>query len=162
MCAVAGLVGEIGGPVRGLPGGFVLAELITFAILTPFVWWTIDFLLAGRVPWRTLFPAAVATAIFALLLGAFSRVYFSSTVIADDRTYGAIGAVFSLMTWLTAVGAVIILGAVAGGVGTSDHRVGAGSAHKRRSLSSPSLGRGSTGDQLARSAANSASSMGCG
>jgi membrane protein len=116
MCAVAGLVGEIGGPVRGLPGGFVLAERITFAILTPFVWGTIAFLLAGRVPWQTLFPAAVATAIFALLLGAFSRVYFSSTVIADDRTYGAIGAVFSLMTWLTAVGAVIILGAVAGGV----------------------------------------------
>ena len=61
------------------------------------------------------FPAAVATAIFALLLGAFSRVYFSSTIIADDRTYGAIGAVFSLMTWLTAVGVVIILGSVAGG-----------------------------------------------
>jgi membrane protein len=67
-------------------------------------------------PWRTLFPAAVATAVFALLLGAFSRVYFSSTIIADDRTYRAIGALFSLMTWLTAVGAVIILGAVAGGV----------------------------------------------
>jgi membrane protein len=116
MCAVAGLVGEIGGPVRRLPGGFVLSELLTFAILTPFVWWTMHFLLAGRVPWRTLFPAAVATAIFALLLGAFSRLYFSSTIIADDRTYGAIGAVFSLVTWLTAVGAVIILGAVAGGV----------------------------------------------
>jgi hypothetical protein len=26
MCAVAGLVGEIGGPVRGLPRGFVLAD----------------------------------------------------------------------------------------------------------------------------------------
>jgi len=56
-----------------------------------------------------------ATVVFALLLGAFSRVYFSSTIIADDRTYGAIGAVFSLMTWLTAVGVVIILGSVAGG-----------------------------------------------
>ena len=116
MCAIAGLVGEIGGPVRGLPGG-VRARGTHYLRDSHAICLVDDrFSIGWSSPWRTLLPAAVATAIFALLLGAFSRVYFSSTIIADDRTYGAIGAVFSLMTCLTAVGAVIILGAVAGGV----------------------------------------------
>ena len=33
---------------------------------------------------------------------------------SDSRTYGTIGAVFSILTWFIAIGAVIILGAVAG------------------------------------------------
>jgi membrane protein len=44
----------------------------------------------------------------------FSRFYFSSTIISDSRTYGTIGAVFGILTWLIAIGAVIILGAVVG------------------------------------------------
>jgi uncharacterized BrkB/YihY/UPF0761 family membrane protein len=44
----------------------------------------------------------------------FSKFYFSDTVISDSKTYGTIGAMFSLMTWFTAIGAVIILAAVAG------------------------------------------------
>ena len=113
MCAVAGLVGEIGGPVEALGGSCSRNSLPSrfsrhlFGGHRSFIGWS--------SPMPGTFPAAVATAIFALLLGAFSRVYFSSTIIADDRTYGAIGAVFSLMTWLTAVGVVIILGSVAGG-----------------------------------------------
>jgi membrane protein len=47
-------------------------------------------------------------------LGVFSQFYFSSTIISDSRTYGAIDAVFSILTWFIAIGAVIILGAVAG------------------------------------------------
>lgn len=46
----------------------------------------------------------------------FSKFYFSSTSISDSRTYGAIGAVFSILTWFIDIGTVIILGAVAGGV----------------------------------------------
>jgi len=37
-----------------------------------------------------------------------------TSIISDSRTYGMIGAVFAIMTWLIAIGAVIILGAVAG------------------------------------------------
>jgi uncharacterized BrkB/YihY/UPF0761 family membrane protein len=49
-------------------------------------------------------------------LGIFSKFYFSETIISDSRTYGAIGAIFGIMTWFIAIGAVIILGAVAGAV----------------------------------------------
>jgi membrane protein len=41
-------------------------------------------------------------------------IIFSSTVISDDKKYGSIGVVFALMSWLIAIGVVIILGAVAG------------------------------------------------
>ena len=35
-------------------------------------------------------------------------------LISDDDKYGLIGIVFALLSWLTAIGVVIILGAVAG------------------------------------------------
>ncbi|HWS44425.1 MAG TPA: YhjD/YihY/BrkB family envelope integrity protein [Acidimicrobiia bacterium] len=109
LCATVGLASVLG-PRGGLP----VIELVTFAIFTPFVWWTMHFLLAGRVPWRRLFPSAVATGLFAIGLGVFSHLYFSSTIISDHRIYGPIGAMFSILTWLVAIAAVIILGAVAG------------------------------------------------
>jgi membrane protein len=90
--------------------------LVTVAIWTPFFWWTMHFLLAGRVPWRRLLPAAIATGVFYAGLGVISEFYFSSTIISDSRTYGAIGAVFGILTWFVAIGAVLILGAVAGAV----------------------------------------------
>jgi membrane protein len=84
--------------------------------MAAFFWWTMDFLLAGRVPWSKLLPSAILTGIFYGGLGVFSRFYFSGTIITDSKTYGTIGAIFGIMTWLIAIGAVIILGAVAGAV----------------------------------------------
>ena len=72
------------------------------------------FLLAGRVPWRRLLPSAIFTGAFYAGLGIFSKFYFSSTITSDSRTYGTIGAILGILTWFVAIGAVIILGAVAG------------------------------------------------
>jgi membrane protein len=80
------------------------------------------FLLAGRVAWRRLLPSAVATGVCFAGLGVFSKFYFSATIIADNKTYGVIGAIFTIMTWLIAIGAVIILGAVAGAVWADRNR----------------------------------------
>ena len=41
-------------------------------------------------------------------------VIFTGMVTSDDKEYGSIGVVFALMSWLIAIGVVIILGAVAG------------------------------------------------
>ena len=101
-------------PVSAVAGGGWLAPLVTVAIMAPFFWWTMHFLLAGRVRWRTLLPSAIITGVFYGGLGAFSKFYFSGTIISDSKTYGAIGAIFGIMTWFIAIGAVIILGAVAG------------------------------------------------
>jgi len=100
-------------PVSRAAGGW-LAPLVTVAVLTPFVWWTMHFLLAGRVPWRRLLPSAIITGVFFGGLGVFSKFYFSETIISDSKTYGTIGEIFGIMTWFIAIGAVIILGAVAG------------------------------------------------
>jgi membrane protein len=116
LCLVLAVQAVAGRPVRSAAAGGGLVELVNFAVMTPFFWWTMHFLLAGRVPWRTLLPSAVATGVFFVGLGVFSKFYFSATITSDSRTYGTIGAVFSIMTWFVAIGAVIILGAVAGAV----------------------------------------------
>jgi membrane protein len=116
LCLVLVADSVAGRPVRDAAGGVVLTELVTLAITTPFFWWSMHFLLAGRVSWRALLPAAIATGVFFAGLGIFSKFYFSSTIISDSRTFGAIGAVFGILTWFVAIGAVLILGAVAGAV----------------------------------------------
>ena len=103
-------------PVSAAAAGGWLAPLVTVAIMTPFFWWTMHFLLAGRVRWRTLLPSAIITGVFRSGLGVFSKFYFSETIISDSKTYGTIGAISGIMTWFIAIGAVIILGAVAGAV----------------------------------------------
>jgi uncharacterized BrkB/YihY/UPF0761 family membrane protein len=75
----------------------------------------------GRLRWRPLLPAAIATGVFSAGLGVFSTLYFSSSIISDSKTYGTIGAVLSLVTWFIAIGSVIILGAVAGAVWSDRH-----------------------------------------
>jgi len=114
VCTAVTLETLVGRAARNLAGGVVLAEFVPLVVMTPFFWWTMHFLLAGRIPWRKLLPSAIATGVFLTGLGFFSRIYFSATIVSDSKTYGAIGAVFSIVTWLIATGAVIILGAVAG------------------------------------------------
>jgi membrane protein len=123
----------ISNPVHAA-GGPVTQGLVTYAGTAAFIWWTMHFLLAGRVPWHRLIHAAVVTALLWIGLELFSSVYFSSAIISDSRLYGTIGVVFTLLTWFIAIGAVIVLGAVAGATwdqrkgrsrGTrSDHRIG--------------------------------------
>ena len=95
-------------------GGPVLLAVIGLVVLTGFWWFTMWFLLAGRVPWRALFSSAVATAVFWVGMEAVFSVIFSGMVTSYDKKYGPIGVVFALMSWLIAIGVVIILGAVAG------------------------------------------------
>src|SRR6516162_1628160 len=42
-----------------------------------------------------------------------TKFYFSSTITSDRNTYVTIGAIFGILTCFVAIGAVIILGAVA-------------------------------------------------
>jgi membrane protein len=114
LCLAVAVETVVGRPLRDLAGGTWLIQVFTLAGTTIFFWWTMRFLLAGRVPWRGLLPSAIATGLLIVGLGVFSKFYFSSTIVSDSKTFGAIGAVFSIMTWFVAIGAVIIIGAVAG------------------------------------------------
>ncbi len=116
LCGVVAFESVVGRPARNVAGGRGLVDVVTFAIFTPFFWWSMHFLLGGRVKWRPLFPAAIATGLLFAVLGILSELYFSASIITDTRTFGAIGAVFTILTWLIAIGVVIIVGAAAGAV----------------------------------------------
>jgi len=103
----------ISGPVRAA-GGPVLQGLVSYAGTAAFFWWTMYFLLAGRVPWRRLIHAVILTSLLWIGLELLSSVYFSAAIVSDSRLYGTIGVVFSLLTWFIAIGAVVVLGAVGG------------------------------------------------
>ncbi len=102
------------GPWLSKSGGPVLLGLIGLVVLTLFWWFTMWFLLARRISWPDLLPSAIATGIFWIGMEVVFSFIFSNIVISDDKKYGSIGVVFALMSWLIAIGVVIILGAVAG------------------------------------------------
>ena len=94
--------------------GPLLYWIVSIVAFTGFWWATMWLLLAGRVSWRALYPCAVATgACWTGMLAVFSAT-FSGMVISYDQKYGAIGIVFGLMSFLIAIGVVIILGAAVG------------------------------------------------
>ena len=107
------LAGLAGPSLRG-SGGPVLLFVIGLIAFTVFSWFTMWFLLAGRISWRDLFPAALATAIFWIGMEVVFSIIFSSMITSDSKKYGPIGVVFAFMSWLIAIGVVIILGAVVG------------------------------------------------
>ena len=67
-----------------------------------------------RVSWRGLFPCALATGVFWLGMEVVFRFFFSGMVISEDQEYGPIGIVFAIMSFLIAIGVVVVLGAVVG------------------------------------------------
>ena len=95
-----------GGPALLAAGGLVWA--------TGFWWLTMRILLAGRISWRALFPAACATSVLYVGMQTVFSLVFSAMVISDEHTYGPIGTIFALLSYLIAIGVVVILGAVAG------------------------------------------------
>jgi membrane protein len=113
LIALLVLEGAINGPVRHDAGAGVL-DLLGLAGTTLFFWWTMHFLLAGRVRWGRLVRPALTSGALWLGFGLFSSAYFSPLIISDSRTYGTIGVVFSLLTWFFLIGAVLVLGAVLG------------------------------------------------
>jgi membrane protein len=96
--------------------GPVARGLVSFLLITGFLWWTMHFLLAGRLTWRQLIRSAIVTSLLWFGLALFSSVYFSSAVTSENKLFGTIGVVFILLTWFIAVGAVIVLGAACGAV----------------------------------------------
>ena len=88
--------------------------IATFILALAFYWWTPHVLLMGRITWRRLFPAAVATAVCVTGLGVFSALLFSGQIVSGDADYGPIGVVTVLLSYLIGLAVCIHLGAVAG------------------------------------------------
>ena len=102
------------GPTVHAAGGPVLLAVLALIAVTGFWWFTMWLLLAGRVSWRELFPSALATAICWLAMSVVFNLTMSSTITSNYKKYGDIGVVLALMSYLIAIGVVIILGAIIG------------------------------------------------
>jgi uncharacterized BrkB/YihY/UPF0761 family membrane protein len=102
------------GPGLRHAGGPALLAVAGLVWSTGFWWLTMRILLAGRISWRKLFPAACATGVLYVAMEAVFSLFFSAMVISDDNKYGPIGIIFALLSYLIAIGVVVILGAVAG------------------------------------------------
>jgi membrane protein len=97
---------HVGGPVLLAAAGLVWS--------TGFWWLTMRILLASRVSWRALLPAACATGVLYVAMQAVFAVFFSAMVISNDTKYGPIGIIFALLSYLIAIGVVVILGTAVG------------------------------------------------
>ena len=98
---------------RTVAGQLCQALLIT-AALWLFLWAGAWVLLIGRLAWRTLLPTAVLTTIGLTGLGVVSRLTFSSSIVQNEHSYGNIGVVFTLLSWLIGLGVVLTGGAIVG------------------------------------------------
>ena len=97
-------------------GGPVVVGLAALVSATAFWWFSMWLLLAGRRTWGELLPAAVATGVCWFGMTIYFRLSLSGTVTNDYNKYGAIGVVFALMSFLIAIGVVLIIGVVFGAV----------------------------------------------
>ncbi len=79
-----------------------------------FLWWSQRLLLGGRIRWRALLPGAVATVIGLVGLRVFSRLVFSPLIASNTVTYGPVGTVLVIQSWLVGVGVVVFGGALVG------------------------------------------------
>ncbi|OEJ62496.1 ribonuclease BN [Streptomyces agglomeratus] len=94
---------------KPLAGG-VMASLS--ALL--FLWWSQHMLLGGRIRWRALFPGAMVTVIGLLGLRLFSRLVFSPLIASNTVSFGPVGTVLVVQSWLVGVGVVVFGGALVG------------------------------------------------
>jgi membrane protein len=102
------------GPGLRHAGGPVLLAAAGLVWSTGFWWLTMHILLAGRISWRELLPAAIATGVLYVSMEVFFSFFLSGMVVSNDKKYGPIGIVFALLSYLIAIGVVVILGAVLG------------------------------------------------
>ncbi|MGF1430349.1 YhjD/YihY/BrkB family envelope integrity protein [Kitasatospora sp. LaBMicrA B282] len=117
---LAGLIGYVvlaawsGNPWSGTdaqPTLRITATVIGGALL---FWWLQRLLLAARVPWRTLLPGALATMAALAGLRFFSRLVFAPLLVSNAVSYGSVGTVLVVQSWLIGVGFTVYGGALAG------------------------------------------------
>jgi membrane protein len=79
-----------------------------------FFWWGLHFLVGGRVSYLAAMPGAVATVAFLVGLRAFSALVFEPLIVTNAVTYGPLGTVLIVQSWLIGVGWVVYGGQLFG------------------------------------------------
>jgi membrane protein len=92
------------------------ASRVAVAVVLGFVffWWGLRFLLGGRVSYLAAMPGAVVTVAFLGGLRVFSALVFEPLIVTNALTYGALGTVLIVQSWLIGVGWVVYGGQLIG------------------------------------------------
>jgi len=106
--ATVGTVTHAG--VAELAGRVAVAVVLGIA----FFWWGLRFLLGGRVSYLAAMPGAAATLVGLAGLRVFSGLVFEPLIIRNAVSYGALGTVLIVQSWLIGVGWVLYGGQLFG------------------------------------------------
>jgi len=79
-----------------------------------FFWWGLRFLIGGRVSYLASLPGAVATLVCLAGLRVFSGLVFEPLIARNAVSYGALGTVLIVQSWLIGVGWVLYGGQLFG------------------------------------------------
>jgi membrane protein len=79
-----------------------------------FFWWGLRFLTGGRVSYLAALPGAVATLVCLAGLRVFSGLVFEPLIAGNAVSYGALGTVLIVQSWLIGVGWVVYGGQLFG------------------------------------------------
>ncbi len=97
----------VGAPASRGPAETVIRVLVAVVLGLAFFWWGPRFLAGGRVPWLAAAPGAVITLALLAGLRVFSALVFQPLVVTNAVTYGALGTVLVVQSWLIGVGWVV-------------------------------------------------------
>jgi membrane protein len=106
--------------------GVSFARLLVTVAAAWGLWWVTPFLLLrGRVRWRALVFSGVLTGTALVITGKASTIVMPRLVAKNERSYGTIGAIFTIQSWLVVMACVIIITVILGAVATeSDGWIG--------------------------------------
>jgi membrane protein len=107
----AATVGDVTGHA---PAETVSRVLVAVVLGIVFFWWGLRFLVGGRVSYLAALPGAVVTVTFLAGLRAFSALVFQPLIVSNAVSYGALGTVLMVQSWLIGVGWVVYGGQLFG------------------------------------------------
>jgi membrane protein len=104
----------VGAPTNRGRAETVIRVLVAVVLGLVFFWWGLRFLVGGRVPYLAALPGAVITIVFLAGLRVFSALLFQPLIAAQAVTYGELGTVVIVQSWLVGVGWVVYGGQLFG------------------------------------------------
>jgi membrane protein len=104
----------VGTVTRHTPAETVSRVSVAVVLGVVFFWWGFRFLVGGRVTYLAALPGALVTVAFLAGLRAFSVLVFEPLIVTNAVTYGALGTVLIVQSWLIGVGWVVYGGQVFG------------------------------------------------
>jgi membrane protein len=104
----------VGAPARHSPPDTAIRVSAAVVLGVVFFWWGLRFLVGGRVSYLAALPGAVVTVALLAGLRAFSALVFQPLIVTNAVSYGAVGTVLIVQSWLVGVGWVVYGGQLTG------------------------------------------------